>query len=172
MRRQRWVGGSVGLLLLASLAWGATVTKQLIGPGPIVQVLSGAQINGLAPNASSAQSAPVDNRATAPSGGGGALLCEVEALVTFVTTPDPDGGIAVWFQEAVDDNNYATAFIGNPKLILPVNLVSPAVTVRVVRRVDCPAGLFTVAIKNDNTGAAFSGSGNSVSIRFVTLEGL
>jgi hypothetical protein len=96
----------------------------------------------------------------------------VEAFVTFVSTPDPDGGIAVWFQDAINDADYATTFIGNPKVVLPVNLVSPAVAVRVVRRVDCPAGLFTVVIKNDNTGVAFSGAGNIISIRFVTLEGL
>jgi hypothetical protein len=158
------------MLLLVGVVWGATVTKQL-PVGAAVQVLT-TQLNGLAPNATSAASTAVDNRATAPTGGGGALLCEVEALVTFAATPDPDGAIAVWFQRSLDDNNYETTFLGNPTVTLPVNLVAPATTVRVIREVKCPPGLFTVAIKNDNTGVAFAASGNIVSVRFVTLEGL
>jgi hypothetical protein len=158
------------VLLLAGLAWGATVTKQ-IPVGAAVQVLT-TQLNDLAPNTTSAASAPVDNRASAPSGGSGALLCEVEALVTFVATPDPDGVIAVWFQKSIDDNNYETTFLGNPVVTLPVNIVAPATTVRVIREVKCPPTLFTVAVKNDNTGVAFGPVGNIVSVRFVTLEGL
>jgi hypothetical protein len=166
---KRWLLGCVGVLVLAGWAWGATVTKQLIGSTVTVLTI---ELNNLAPNGVTLPSAVQDNRANAPTGGGGALLCNIEAFVTFTTTPDPDGGLAVWFQESIDESSYATAQIGNPKVVLPVNLVAPAVALRVVRQVTCPPGLFTVILKNDNTGAQLAPSGNTVKIQFVTLEGL
>lgn len=145
----------------------AIVAKLLLGSQT---TLLSTGLNSLANN-SLAISSAFDN--TIGQAGDGYLLCDVELVVTYGTSPTANTGCSIWFLTSQDGTNYedggtSTTPARMPDLVIPV--LSSTSAQRIIRRGLLPYGLCKVLLKNDGTGQAMAASGNTLKIRPVTVE--
>jgi hypothetical protein len=148
----------------------AATEKYLLGT-PAALLSTG--LNSLANNAL-ALGAAFDN--TQGQAGDGYTLCDLELVVTFGTAPTANTGLSLWFLPAQDGTNYedgdaSTTPARAPDLVFPVRAVTTAQ--RVARRsVLLPEGKWKPLLKNDGTGQAVAASGNTLTVRPYTPQGV
>jgi hypothetical protein len=140
----------------------ATTTTYLSGS---IATLLSTELNSLANNGLAL--------GAAYSAGGGYLLAEIEAVVTFGVAPTANTGLSIWFLRAPDGTNVedggdgATTPARLPDAVIPLRAVTTAQ--RVNRRVLIPPGTWKPLLKNDGSGVAMAASGNTLKILPLTF---
>ena len=165
------------LLLITFLCWctlgeAAQVTKWLLGPQ--ITIVTGTDLNSKANNIYTVAGATVNNTVGGASGDG-YTMCDIEGIFVFASNPVANSGVSVWFLMTSDSTNFedtptASVTLGRaPDVVLPVTQGQTGT--RVIRRIVCPWGNFRAVAKNES-GVSTTSSGNSIRLRFVTLEGI
>lgn len=146
-----------------------TTEKYLLGSQT---TLISTGFNSLANN-SLAISSTFDN--TQGAAGDGYVLCDLELVVTYGTSPTAGTGVSVWFLQTQDGTNYedggtSTTPARSPDVVFP--LLATTSAQRIIRRASLPQGAVKALAKNDGTGQAMAASGNTLKIRPVTRQGV
>jgi hypothetical protein len=131
------------------------------------------ELNSIANNALAVATAAFNN--TQGAAGDGYVQCDVQLVVTFGVAPTANTGVSVWFLSAPDGTNYEDGDTNVtpariPDVVFPVRAVTTLQ--RINRRIWLPWSNFKALVKNDGTGQAFAATGNILSIRPVTREGV
>lgn len=125
------------------------------------------ELNSLANNAQAVSAAAISLTAGEP----GYESVEGELVVTFPSAPNANFCILVWLLREIDGTNYEDGSASvtptrNPDLIFPVRPVTTAQ--RIIQVCDLPPGSFKTLVRNDATGQAIAGSGNTLKLRPFT----
>jgi len=147
------------------------VEKWKIG-GANTQILT-TELNSLANNTNALQSGTFAN--TQGAAGDGYTLCDVELVCSFGTAPTANTGLVVWLLSTIDgatfeDGSSSVTPGRSPDCVFPLRAVTGAQ--RIVRRVLLPWGTLKALLRNDGTGQALAASGNTLTLRPVTREGV
>ena len=147
------------------------VEKWKIG-GTNTQLLN-TELNSLANNTNALQSGTYSN--TQGGTGDGYTLCDLELVCSFSVAPTANTGISVWFLSTIDGSNFedgsSSVTPGRlPDCVFPVRAVTG--TQRITRRVLLPWGTLKALARNDGTGQSLGASGQSLTVRPVTREGV
>jgi hypothetical protein len=96
---------------------------------------------------------------------------ELELLVTFGVAPTANTCLLVWLLREIDATNFEDGGASVtptrvPDAVFPVRAVTTAQ--RIIVPIDLPPGSFRALVRNDGTGQALAGTGNTLRVRAVT----
>lgn len=100
------------------------------------------------------------------------LYVEVEAVFTYASDASA-GALSVWFIREIDGTNYSDGGASTTPTNVPDLQFRPSSSTsaqRIIQSAGCPPGNFKILLKNDATGYAMAASGNTIKLRFYTVQ--